>query len=167
MKLYIQLFRYSNAYADWMSIAMVAVCRRSTVTNPGKITLFSSRRNRIIMLISIRIYSLSLLIPTNFGVSSVLTSLFQFPFGFDYFWAGVSIFFQNSFFQILGEFGINPRLGTCYLRPIGIYNEGIPPTTVLYTTAFILPAFLIIASYFSIWLYMWNNHKYLKLYGTE
>ena len=77
--------RYSNAYADWMSIAMVAVCRRSTVTNPGKITLFSSRRNRIIMLISIRIYSLSLLIPTNFGVSSVLTSLFQFPFGFDYF----------------------------------------------------------------------------------
>ena len=84
MKLYIQLFRYSNAYADWMSIAMVAVCRRSTVTNPGKITLFSSRRNRIIMLISIRIYSLSLLIPTNFGVSSVLTSLFQFPFGFDF-----------------------------------------------------------------------------------
>ena len=90
LKLYIQLFRYSNAYADWMSIAMVAVCRRSTVTNPGKITLFSSRRNRIIMLISIRIYSLSLLIPTNFGVSSVLTSLFQFPFGFNFFWAGVS-----------------------------------------------------------------------------
>ena len=144
---------------------MVAVCRRSTVTNPGKITLFSSRRNRIIMLISIRIYSLSLLIPTNFGVSSVLTSLFQFPFGFD-FLAGVSSF-KIHFFQILGEFGINPRLGTCYLRPIGIYNEGIPPTTVLYTTAFVLPAFLIIASYFSIWLYMWNNHKYLKLYGTE
>ena len=60
---------FSNAYADWMSLAMIAASLCSEVTSLGQQTIFSSRRNRILILIFIRIYGFVLLIPTNLGVS--------------------------------------------------------------------------------------------------
>ena len=65
--------RYSNAYADWMSLAMIAVSRCSSVTNPGKVTIFASRKARISILIGIRIYALTLLIPTNLSVGTLVS----------------------------------------------------------------------------------------------
>ena len=60
---------FSNAYADWMSLAMIAASLCSEVTSLGQQTIFSSRRNRILILIFIRVYGFVLLIPTNLGVS--------------------------------------------------------------------------------------------------
>ena len=60
---------YSTAYSAWLSVAMVAASRCITITNPGKETIFSSRSNRMIIFVCIRIYGFLLLIPDNIGVS--------------------------------------------------------------------------------------------------
>ena len=62
--------RYSNAYADWMSLAMIALCLCYKVTKPRKETIFSSTRNRIFILVFIRMYGFILLIPTNLRVKN-------------------------------------------------------------------------------------------------
>ena len=64
--------RYSNAYADWMSLAMIALCLCYKVTKPRKETIFSSTRNRIFILVFIRMYGFILLIPTNLRVKNYL-----------------------------------------------------------------------------------------------
>ena len=64
--------RYSNAYADWMSLAMIAWCLCYKVTKPRKETIFSSTRNRIFILVFIRMYGFILLIPTNLRVKNYL-----------------------------------------------------------------------------------------------
>ena len=71
------LFRYSNAYADWMSLAMIALCLCYKVTKPRKETIFSSTRNRIFILVFIRMYGFILLIPTNLRVKKTM-KLFMF-----------------------------------------------------------------------------------------
>ena len=65
---FIANIRYSNAYADWMSLAMIALCLNFNITKPRKETILSSRRNRILILVFIRLYGFILLMPTNFGV---------------------------------------------------------------------------------------------------
>ena len=60
---------YSTAYSAWLSVAMVAVSRCITIVNPGKETIFSSRRNRLITFLFIRIFAFLPLIPDNIGVS--------------------------------------------------------------------------------------------------
>ena len=71
-KIYINLIKnnlYSNAYADWMSIAMIALCLNRKVTNLLQDNIFSSKRNMIMIVVFIRLYGILLLLPTNFGVS--------------------------------------------------------------------------------------------------
>ena len=65
--------RLGNVYSEWISVGVVAAVRSFTVTNPGKITIFSSRRNRIIIFVLIRIYGFAYLIPSkgHFEVSNV------------------------------------------------------------------------------------------------
>ena len=60
---------YSTAYSAWLSVAMVAASRCITIANPGKETIFSSRTNRMIIFVCIRIFGFLLLIPDNIGVS--------------------------------------------------------------------------------------------------
>ena len=62
---------YSTAYSAWLSVAMVAVSRSVTIVNPGKETIFSSRRNRLITFLFIRIFAFLPLIPDNIGVSKM------------------------------------------------------------------------------------------------
>ena len=68
--------RYSNAYADWMSLAMIAFCLCYKVTKPRKETIFSSTRNRIFILVFIRMYGFILLIPTNLRVKTYIQILY-------------------------------------------------------------------------------------------
>ena len=60
--------RYSNSIAAWLSVSMVAASLCITITNPGRKTIFSSRKNRILIIVAIRIYGFLLLIPTNLKV---------------------------------------------------------------------------------------------------
>ena len=61
--------------SEWMSVALVAASLCIKITNPGKITILCSRKNRIIIVICIRIYGLILFIPTYSGVSFMKTFL--------------------------------------------------------------------------------------------
>ena len=61
--------RYINLFANYMSVAMIAVSRCIMVTKPKFCANLVSRRNRIISIISIWLYGLILVLPTNFGVS--------------------------------------------------------------------------------------------------
>ena len=78
--------------------------------------------------------------------------------------------FDDLKFQILGEFGIRSTsadsvsVGKCYLKS---GENGFHPSTILYTTAFTIPAILIILSYGRIWFYMWQNNKMIKSHGSE
>ena len=58
-----------NSYAAWLSVAMVAVSRCLVVTNSRKCaTLFSCRRNQIVIIILIWIYATALNLPSDFEV---------------------------------------------------------------------------------------------------
>ena len=70
----------------------------------------------------------------------------------------------------MGEFGIRSTsadsvsVGKCYLKS---GENGFHPSTILYTTAFTIPAILIILSYGRIWFYMWQNNKMIKSHGSK
>ena len=67
--------RYINAFADWMSVALIAASRCITVTKPKKMSkLFATKRNRVITLMCLWLYSFLLLIPTNCKVQYLKTS---------------------------------------------------------------------------------------------
>ena len=62
---------YSNAYSAWMSVALIAASRCLIIANPGRETIFSTRKNRVFAFILIRIISILMLVPDNIpGVSS-------------------------------------------------------------------------------------------------
>ena len=68
--------RYINAFADWMSVALIAASRCITVTKPKKMSkLFATKRNRVITLMCLWLYSFLLLIPTNCKVQYLNTYL--------------------------------------------------------------------------------------------
>ena len=82
--------------SEWMSVALVAASLCIKITNPGKITILCSRKNRIIIVICIRIYGLILFIPTYSGVS-----------------------FMKTFFEITAR--VHFKLGTfCLIRNLSI-----------------------------------------------
>ena len=60
--------RFSNAYSSYMSVALVAWSRCLVKMKAGKKTIITSRRNRLIIFVLVRIYSFVLLIPANFHV---------------------------------------------------------------------------------------------------
>ena len=62
--------RFSNAYSAYMSVALVAWSRCLVTVRAGKVSIISSRKNRIIIFVMVRVYSLVLLIPTNLQVSA-------------------------------------------------------------------------------------------------
>ena len=63
---------HANAYSCWLSVAMIALSRCISVVNSGKSTILSSRRNQIIIILSIRIYGFAILIPTNLKVMTMI-----------------------------------------------------------------------------------------------
>ena len=68
---YLANIRYFNAFADWMSVALVAASRCITVTKPKLLyKIFSVKKYRILILCSVWIYGIILLIPTNLGVNT-------------------------------------------------------------------------------------------------
>ena len=62
-------FRYVNAFADWMSLGMIALSRCVSLTKPdlGE-RLFSGRNGKLIILM-VWIYANLLVVPVYFGVS--------------------------------------------------------------------------------------------------
>ena len=66
---------HATAYSAFMSVAMIALSRCIAVTNIGKPTIFSSKRNQILIVVSIRLYGFILLIPTNLKVNCPLLFL--------------------------------------------------------------------------------------------
>ena len=61
-------FRYINAFADWMSVALIAVSRCITVTRIKNFEKFFNKRNRRIIIAFVWIYSVAILIPTYLEV---------------------------------------------------------------------------------------------------
>ena len=60
--------RFSNPFAEWMSLALVAASRCYSIIRPEKSKVFFSKCNLILIVIFNRIYGFALLIPFNFGV---------------------------------------------------------------------------------------------------
>ena len=69
--------RYTIAIAAWMSVAMVAVVRCSSVIYPIKSAKFFTSKNRIILVSMIWTYALVLLLPSNLKVRCMLKVNFR------------------------------------------------------------------------------------------
>ena len=127
-----------NAFADWMSLAVIAVNRCLLITNPDACSKMHTKRNLIIIIASIWIYAFILLIPVISGVQT-----WQFETLYLLYPTNLSL----SILQ-LGAFAYNCRLGICgfhsrvkHLSEIYFYGIGFFMPTILsavsYTMAWI------------------------------
>ena len=74
----IPVFLNANVCSCFMSVAMIAISRLIMINNIGKPTLLFSKRNQVMIIISIRIYGFVVCIPTIFGVSMLRKRCFTF-----------------------------------------------------------------------------------------
>ena len=67
-------FHNSTEITAWMSVAMVALSRCIILSNLGGSNVLSSQRNRVLVIIMLRVYGFLCNVPTALGVRKSLES---------------------------------------------------------------------------------------------
>ena len=72
-------FIHMNAYADWISLGLIALSRCLGLTKPSAWKTFCKNRNLLLVFVSIWVYSFALILPTIIAVRcTFLKNMFGF-----------------------------------------------------------------------------------------